>query len=108
MDYIHHVKPITVEKAGRQRPDSERMPKRMNALRSLIIVTDWPAAECCPHLSATVRFPEAKMSRAVVLDLLEANRVLCFIKNCADLKLQFESSPADFGGWRVGVYMDAS
>ena len=106
--YIHHVKPITVEKARRQTPDSERTPREVSSLRSLIGALQWPAAQCCPHLSATVSFLQAKMSKAVVMDLLEANRALRFIKNCADLKLQFESLPADFGDWRVGIYTDAS
>ena len=106
--HIHHVKPIAVEKAGRQTPDAECTPKEVSALRSLIGALQWPAAQCCPHPSATASFLQAKMSRAAVLDLVEANRALRFVKNCAGLELQFESLPADFGDWRLGIYADAT
>ena len=67
--YTRNVKPIVVEKARGQTPDSECTPKEVSAPRSLIGALQWPAAQRCPHLSATLSFLQAKMSRAVVLDL---------------------------------------
>ena len=101
------MKPISVEKARRSTPHDACTPREITALRSVVGAMQWPASQSSPVISTTVSLRQATMDKALVQDLLEANKDLRFLKTCADIKLIFECLPR-LPQWRIGCYSDAS
>ena len=106
-DYIHKIKPISIDKGRRAQPNELCTEKEKRAFRSLIGAMQWPAAQQAPHVSASISFLQAKGDGTTVEDLLEANKTLRFLKSNGDLKLHFEDI-GPLSSWRIGVYTDAS
>ena len=59
-EYVHSVKPITVEKVRRQRPADSLDEKKIAKLRSLLGALAWPATQappnavCCGFFAASI------------------------------------------------------
>ena len=105
-NYIRHTKPITLEKARKQDGDDKLTPREQSLLRGLLGALAWPANQVMPHLSASVSLAQAATSNAKV-SITEANKILRFAKETADIPLVFRAHGED-GQIRFGCYTDAS
>ncbi|CAK0886983.1 unnamed protein product, partial [Prorocentrum cordatum] len=106
-NYLHAVKPITIEKHRRADPTSALTPKELTSFRTLNGQLQWPSAQGVMIAAATVSFRAAATGSATVQDLLDANKDLRFLKANADVGLYFGFDKA-WGELRVGVYSDAT
>ena len=82
--YVHHIKPIAVEKARKQMVGDVLDEREVAKLRSLLGALAWPATQCIPMLSASVSLMQSAMSAPTVNDLLEANKTLRFAKETVE------------------------
>ena len=82
--YIHHVKPVTVDKVRKQLHDEPLLEKETSQMRSLLGALAWPATQCMPMLSASVSLLQASMANPKISDLLECNKVLRFAKEAVE------------------------
>ena len=91
-EYVHSVKPITVEKVRKQRPADSLDEKKIAKLRSLLGALAWPATQAPPMLSAAASLLQASMARPTIADILEANKTLVLPKSvradCAQPRLR--------------------
>ena len=106
-NYIRHTKPITLEKARKQDGEDKLTPREQSMLRGLLGALAWPANQVMPHLSASVSLAQAATSNAKVSNITEANKILRFAKETADIPLVFRAHGED-GQIRFGCYTDAS
>ena len=67
----------------------------------------WPANQTQPHLSAATSLAQATVSGAKVADLNEANKILHFAKETADIPLTIRAH-GSLSQLRFGFYADAS
>ncbi|CAK0861054.1 unnamed protein product [Prorocentrum cordatum] len=105
--YIHKVKPISIEKVRRQHPDDLCTPKEISQLRGLNGAMQWPASQCMVQAAATVSFAQGDVSKATVGSLLEANKSLRFLKASGDVGIRIRYV-SKWEQLRLGVYWDAS
>ncbi|CAK0910898.1 unnamed protein product, partial [Prorocentrum cordatum] len=105
--YIHKVKPISIEKVRRQHPGNLCTPKEISQLRGLNGAMQWPASQCMAQAAATVSFAQGYVSKATVGSLLEANKSLRFLKASGDvgIRIRYVSKREQL---RLGVYWDAT
>ena len=76
-------------------------------LRGLLGGMAWPANQTQPHLSAATSLAQATVSGAKVADLNEANKILHFAKETADIPLTIRAH-GSLSQLRFGFYADAS
>ena len=85
--YFKKVKPMTVSK--HLGPESELSSKEITSLRGLLGALQWPAVQSSPHLQASTSIYSGSVSRGLVKTALEANRLLKFAKENADVGLTY-------------------
>ena len=84
------------------------MQSEQRSLRAIVGAMAWPANQCVPQISATCSLLQAAVSSAKVMDLIEANKGLRFLKEVAtDFKLQIHRH-GETSELRFGVYSDAA
>ena len=106
--YIHHIKPITIDKVRKQMVDEPLLDKEVAQLRSLLGALAWPATQCIPMLSASVSLLQAAMSSPKIADLAEANKILRFAKEAVgryEMKIHQHGNLKDL---QLGAYTDAA
>ena len=103
-NYFKKVKPLTVDK--HLGPESELSSQETTALRGLLGALQWPAVQSSPHLQASTSIYSGSVSRGLVKTALEANRLLKFAKDNADVGLTY--SPMWLGDMRMVTAFDAS
>ena len=106
--YVHHIKPITIEKVRKQMVDEPLVGKEVAQLRSLLGALAWPPTQCIPMLSASVSLLQAAMSSPKIADLIEANKILRFAKEAVgryEMKIHKHGNLKDL---QLGAYTDAA
>ena len=103
-EYLKKVKPMTL--ARHLGPESELSNQEVTALRGLLGALQWPAVQSSPHLQASTSIYSGSVSRGLVKTAQEANRLLKFAKDNADVGLTY--SPLDLGDVRIVTAFDAS
>ena len=107
-DYIKKVKPITVDKHRKTMSAEPCTPSEQKSLRAIVGAMAWPANQCIPQVSATCSLLQAAVADPKILDLVEANKGLRFLKEVGkDFKLQIHRH-CDVSELRFGVYSDAA
>ena len=107
-EYMHKVRPITIEKSRRQQLADTATPKEKHAYQGLTGSMAWPTAQVMAHAAATVSFAQAKGNSPTVADMLEPNKSLRFMKTNADVGLTFDAIVEHLKDIRLGLYWDAS
>ena len=102
--YLKKVKPMTLAK--HLGPESELSNQEVTALRGLLGALQWPAVQSSPHLQASTSIYSGSVSRGLVKTALEANRLLKFAKDNADVGLTY--APLDLKDVRIVTAFDAS
>ena len=103
-DYLKKVKPMTLTK--HLGPESEMTNQEVTALRGLLGALQWPAVQSSPHLQASTSIYAGSVSRGLVKTAQEANRLLKFAKENADVGLTY--APLDLADVRMITAFDAS
>ncbi len=103
-DYLKKVKPMTLAK--HLGPESELSNQEVTALRGLLGALQWPAVQSSPHLQASTSIYSGSVSRGLVKTAQEANRLLKFAKDNADVGLTY--APLDLKEVRIVTAFDAS
>ena len=108
-DYIHRLKPATLEKTRKATPDAPLDEKEHRTLRAIIGALAWPAGQCLPQLSASISILQASSSSPAVQDLLTANKVLRYAKEVVQsFALTLRKRGSCLEELRFGAYTDAS
>ena len=102
--YLKKVKPMTLGK--HLGPESELTTQEITSLRGLLGALQWPAVQSSPHLQASTSIYSGSVSRGLVKTAQEANRLLKFAKDNADVGLTY--SPLDLNEVRIVTAFDAS
>ena len=102
--YLKKVKPMTLGK--HLGPESELTTQEITSLRGLLGALQWPAVQSSPHLQASTSIYSGSVSRGLVTTAQEANRLLKFAKDNADVGLTY--SPLDLNEVRIVTAFDAS
>ena len=102
--YLKKVKPMTLGK--HLGPESELSSQEITSLRGLLGALQWPAVQSSPHLQASTSIYSGSVSRGLVKTAQEANRLLKFAKDNADVGLTY--SPLDLNEVRIVTAFDAS
>ena len=102
--YLKKVKPMTLGK--HLGPESELSSQETTSLRGLLGALQWPAVQSSPHLQASTSIYSGSVSRGLVKTAQEANRLLKFAKDNADVGLTY--SPLDLKEVRIVTAFDAS
>ena len=105
--YIKQPKPLTVEKSRKANQEEKATDREVGQLRGLLGGMAWPANQTQPHLSAATSLAQATVSGAKVADLNEANKILRFAKETADIPLTIRAH-GSLSQLRFGFYSDAS
>eukprot|EP00435_Cladocopium_sp_Y103_P013907 s4786_g3.t1 len=105
--YLHQLKPLNIEKAGKMCPTEKATPKEQSQLRGLFGGLAWPANQAQPHLAASVSLAQAASASATVAELLEANKTLRYAKETSDIHLHIRAH-GRLEELRFGIYSDAS
>jgi len=105
--YIKQLKPLTIEKNRKANPEEKATDREVSQLRGLLGGMAWPANQTQPHLSAAISLAQATVSGAKVADLNEANKILRFAKETADIPLTIRAHGA-LSQLRFGFFSDAS
>ena len=92
--YIKQLKPLTIEKNRKANPEEKATDREVSQLRGLLGGMAWPANQTQPHLSAAISLAQATVSGAKVADLNEANKILRFAKETADIPLTIRAHGA--------------
>ena len=93
--YLEKVKPIPLKKTDQDnRPAT---PSEVRLLRGLIGALQWPATQGCPHISCSISRAQARIGKATVHDLKEANKTLRFAKTMEGVSPKFPKLPTDIG-----------
>ena len=103
-EYLKKVKPMTIAK--HLGPESELSNQEVTALRGLLGALQWPAVQSSPHLQASTSIYSGSVSRGLVKTAQEANRLLKFAKDNADVGLTY--APLDLENVRIVTAFDAS
>ena len=90
-DYIKKTKPIAVEKERRRSTDSSCLPKELKSVRGLTGAMQWPVAQGMLHGAPSMSILRATVSSLMVTDLLEANKMLRFLKENGDISLRYQA-----------------
>ena len=108
-DYIHRLKPATLEKTRKATPDAPLEEKEHRTLRAIIGALAWPAGQCLPQLSASISILQASSSSPAIQDLLTANKVLRYAKEVVQsFALTLRKHGSCLEELRFGAYTDAS
>ena len=105
--YIKQLKPLTIEKNRKANPEEKATDREVSQLRGLLGGMAWPVNQTQPHLSAAISLAQATVSGAKVADLNEANKILRFAKETADIPLTIRAH-GSLSQLRFGFYSDAS
>ena len=105
--YLRQVKPLTVEKNRKANPEEKATDREVSQLRGLLGAMAWPATQTQPHLCASISLAQATVSGARVADLNEANKILRYAKETADIPLTLRAH-GSLSQLRFGFYSDAS
>ena len=106
--YIRQIKPLTVEKCRKANPDEKATDKEVSQLRGILGAMAWPSTQTQPHLAASISLAQSMVSGAKVSELNEANKVLRYAKETADIVLTIRAHGNGLGELRFGFYSDAS
>ena len=107
--YIHRLKPATLEKTRKATPEAPLDEKEHRTLRAIIGALAWPAGQCLPQLSASISILQASASSPTVQDLLTANKVLRFAKEVVqNYVLTLRKHGSSLADLQFGAYTDAS
>ena len=108
-EYIHRLKPATLEKQRKATTEAPLDEKGHRTLRAIIGALAWPAGQCLPQLSASVSILQASASSPSVGDLLTANKLLRYAKDTVQsFVLTLRKHGNSLGSLRFGAYTDAS
>ena len=105
--YIKQIKPLTIEKNRKANPNEKATDREVSQFRGLLGGMAWPATQTQPHLSASVSLAQATVSGARVAELNEANKILRYAKETADIPLVIRAH-GSLQQLRFGFYSDAS
>ena len=105
--YIKQPKPLTIEKSRKANQEEKATDREVGQLRGLLGGMAWPANQTQPHLSAATSLAQATVSGAKVADLNEANKILHFAKETADIPLTIRAH-GSLSQLRFGFYSGAS
>ena len=105
--YLQKVKPVTIHK-GRTAEDEMNEHDR-SQLRALLGSLQWPAVQTSPHLQCSASLISGQQKTGKLRAVIEANQLLKFAKQNADVKLQYEPMNIDFlQDLRLCVMFDAA
>ena len=108
-EYVHKIKPITLDKSRKTMSDAPLEEKEVKMLRALIGALAWPAGQCLPQLSASISLLQASSSSPTVNDINVANKLLRFAKEVVQgYNMTLRRHGSSLAELRFGVYMDAS
>ena len=87
-EYFKKVKPIPL---GKDRsPEDEMTPKELSQLRGLLGSLQWPAVQSSPHIQCSTSLISGSMSAGLVKSIVDANKLLRFCKENADVGAKYE------------------
>ena len=87
-EYFKKVKPIPL---GKDRsPEDEMTPKELSQLRGLLGSLQWPAVQSSPHIQCSTSLISGSMSAGLVKSIVDANKLLRFCKENADVGARYE------------------
>ncbi|CAK9000517.1 Copia protein, partial [Durusdinium trenchii] len=89
--YIHKVKPVTVHR--NRAPEEEVNEYDRSQLRALLGSLQWPAVHSSPHLQCSCSLTAGKMAQNKLQAIVDANSLLRFAKQNADIALKYEPIP---------------
>ena len=104
-EYFKKVKPIPLAK-GRN-PEDEMTSREVTQLRGLLGSLQWPAVQSSPHIQCSTSLISGSMSAGLVKSIMDANRLLRFCKENADVGAKYEPL-GPIGGLRLVCMFDAA
>ena len=107
-EYIHRIKPISLEKPRKTMSQDPCNQKEHKQLRALIGALAWPSNQCMPQLSASISLLQAHANSPTVGNIAEANKLLRFAKEIAKDYNMVIRRHCDLCYLRIGAYTDAA
>ena len=104
-DYFKKVKPIPLVK-GRA-PEDDMTPRELTQLHGLLGSLQWPAVQSSPHIQCSTSLISGAMSAGLVKSIVDANRLLRFCKENADVGAKYEPL-GNVDGLRLVCMFDAA
>ena len=104
-EYFKKVKPTALGK-DRSRED-EMNPREVSQLRGLLGSFQWPAVQSSPHVQCSTSLISGSMSAGLVKSIVDANKLLKFCKENADVGARYEPL-GELSGLRLVCMFDAA
>ena len=99
------VKPTAL---GKDRsPEDEMNPREVFQLRGLLGSLQWPAVQSSPHVQCSTSLISGSMSAGLVKSIVDANKLLKFCKENADVGARYEPL-GELSGLRLVCMFDAA
>ena len=104
-EYFKKVKPTAL---GKDRsPEDEMNPREVFQLRGLLGSLQWPAVQSSPHVQCSTSLISGSMSAGLVKSIVDANKLLKFCKENADVGVRYEPL-GELSGLRLVCMFDAA
>jgi hypothetical protein len=105
-EYAKQVKTANLNKERRKEKDEALTSKELQQFRAILGAANWIVGSTRPDIAAHTALLQQRVSKAVVGDLIEANKLVAKIRDHAHMKIWIQSIP--FEEAVVAVTSDAS